>query len=303
MVTLDQKSFLRPETGQNTFWRYVSTFAVSLSFFLIVGSVLAGILFVIYFILKGDLEMSMDEINPMFLFIITNLPYFFGLLGIFIGVKFILKRNLKTLITPYEKVDWRKIIKAYVLYFGLLVITFGVSDLIQPELLQISAFNWKNFVYLLILVILLTPIQTTVEELMFRGLVLQAVGKYIKHPLVVASIGGLVFGLIHFGNPEMAKGSVIVGITYIILGLSLSWITVHTNTSELAIGIHAANNMFLTLFISDKGSVFGELPSLFILKQRGTSLFDLIQTIIVFILFYFIAKKMNLLNKNHQESI
>jgi membrane protease YdiL (CAAX protease family) len=60
------------------------------------------------------------------------------------------------------------------------------------------------FVILLIIGTLLIPIQTS-EEYIFRGYLMQGFGNLVKHkwfPLLMTSI---IFGSVHFGNPEVSK--------------------------------------------------------------------------------------------------
>jgi membrane protease YdiL (CAAX protease family) len=128
---------------------------------------------------------------------------------------------------------------------------------------------------------------------MFRGLLLQFTSKFTKNPIILSIVVGLIFGSIHFSNPEMSDGAIPVGIQYLFVGFMLTYISVKSNTIELSIGIHAANNMFIALFVTSENSVGGVMPSLFLRLNTTTEALylSLLLTIISFVSFYILAMK------------
>ncbi|MGG1763867.1 CPBP family intramembrane glutamic endopeptidase [Parageobacillus toebii] len=137
-------------------------------------------------------------------------------------------------------------------------------------------------------VIFLVPIQTTSEELFFRGFLLQWIGKLVKQPILLSIIVGFIFGALHFGNPEMSNSALWVGLDYVFTGFMLSYITIRTNSAEFTIGAHAANNMFFCIFLTYENSVYGNLPSLLALTDVN-SMLSTIYSIITYTLFFIIA--------------
>ncbi|MBM0741445.1 CPBP family intramembrane metalloprotease [Phormidium sp. CLA17] len=106
----------------------------------------------------------------------------------------------------------------------------------------------------MLLALILTPLQTSTEELLFRGYFLQSVGQLIKPPVVLAIATSLPFAMAHFGNSEMNRGSLWTGLTYGVLSLFLAAVTLKDNRLELALGIHAANNLFILLIVNSADS-------------------------------------------------
>jgi hypothetical protein len=107
--------------------------------------------------------------------------------------------------------------------------------------------------------------------------------------LLFAMIVGLMFSIGHFANPEMNKSIILVGLDYIVAGFALTYIAIKTKSLEITIGAHAANNMFLALFLTTDDSVFGSIPSLF--KAANTEPgANLIWSIVMFSVFYILCR-------------
>jgi membrane protease YdiL (CAAX protease family) len=72
-------------------------------------------------------------------------------------------------------------------------------------------------------------------------------------PLLVTS---LVFGLLHATNPEVAKLGQITMVYYIGTGLFFGIVTLMDEGTEIALGLHAVNNVIAAFFITTDWSVF-----------------------------------------------
>lgn len=119
-------------------------------------------------------------------------------------------------------------------------------------------FNFKPvpFLILAILGIVLIPIQTSAEEYVFRGYLMQGFALLSKNrwfPLVVTSV---FFGLLHIANPEVGKMGNIILVYYIGTGFFLGIITLMDEGMELALGFHAANNLVGALLVTSDWSAF-----------------------------------------------
>src|SRR5690606_39174638 len=110
--------------------------------------------------------------------------------------------------------------------------------------------------------ILMVPLQTTAEELIFRGYLMQAFARWAKNRWVPLVVTSFVFGLMHISNPEIEKIGYILLIYYIGTGFFLGIMTLMDEGTELAIGFHAANNLVGALLITSDWSAF-QTPSVF----------------------------------------
>jgi membrane protease YdiL (CAAX protease family) len=148
------------------------------------------------------------------------------------------------------------------------------------------------FLPFVIPVLLLVPIQTSSEELLFRGYLLQAFGLKIRNWLVLCFLSGLFFALPHAGNPEVSVNFWLVMAYYFSTGMFLAFITLKDQRLELALGVHAANNIFTSLFANYKVSVL-PTPALFTIQTLDATfaLAAYLLSIVVFWLVFFRKKE------------
>ena len=88
----------------------------------------------------------------------------------------------------------------------------------------------------------------------------------------------------------MSEGALFAGFDYVFTGFMLTYIAVNSNSAELSIGAHAANNVFLALFFTSANDVYGEIPSLFVVLDESPFYGTLMSSILI-ITFYVITVK------------
>jgi membrane protease YdiL (CAAX protease family) len=162
-------------------------------------------------------------------------------------------RSLITLITSRGAIDWRRLGAGFGVWLGLLI-AFNGSE----QWLLGGAYQWSftpvRWLTLLPFLLVLIPIQTSVEELLYRGYLMQGLGLVSKNPLVLSLATGIAFMIPHLGNPEMARGFMWTALTYLTWGIFFALITLKDNGLELALGCHAANNLFTALVVNTPDS-------------------------------------------------
>lgn len=85
---------------------------------------------------------------------------------------------------------------------------------------------------------------------------MQGIGVLCKNrwlPLIITSV---TFGLLHIFNPEIEKLGYILLVHYIGTGFFLGIITLMDEGLELALGFHAANNLFTALLVTADWTAF-----------------------------------------------
>ncbi len=193
-------------------------------------------------------------LEPNISLFLVLLSFVGAFLMLWLFLKVLHKRSIKTLITPYEKINWSKIFFAFGLWMLFAFLIEGITYLIYPDV-YIFQLEWSKFIPLLLICILILPIQTTFEEIFFRGYLMQGIAllsfnKWI--PLVITSI---LFGSMHFFNPEVEKFGAGLMLTYYIgVGFFLGFITLMDDSLELALGVHAATNIYSATFVTFEGS-------------------------------------------------
>ena len=198
--------------------------------------------------------LPMDGTNPFLDFIALNLLFVTVLIGLWVGISNAHKRPLRTLITPRDHIRWGRILQGFGLQMGLGIVFAAIDALFFPDNYTYTL-DPERFYKFAILVLFLTPFQTTTEELLTRSYFLQMLGHFTRHPIVLVILNALPFALFHLMNPEIAKYGVLsMLISYFVVGAFLALVTLKDNGAELAIGIHAANNMFAAVLVNYEGS-------------------------------------------------
>jgi len=219
---------------------------------------------VVAYIYAGDLATFMSAANSNFtdLGINANLylllviaTFLFGLLSLFLGIKLIHKRKIVTLITSREKVDWGRFFYAFFVWGIVGCFMIAVGYLIAPE---DYVWNFKPipFFTLVLISFLFLPIQTSMEELLFRGYLMQGFGTWFKNSFVALILTSVIFGLLHGLNPEVEKLGWFIMVYYIGTGLVLGIFTLMDEGTELALGFHASNNIVAAVFVTTNWTVF-----------------------------------------------
>ncbi len=267
---MKKNSFLEQvQNGRNDFWRYLllTGLIIFISFWI---SLLASV-FTIYF--EGT---DIDHYSEITLLLLGLIPFPFLLLTLWAGIRFLHKRSFLSLITTLRHIRWGRIFFAFGVWFILAIISDIVLSIFQPGNYQWS-FDPIRFIPYFLIAIILLPIQTSTEELIFRGYYTQAfsrISPQIWLPLIVPSI---VFGLLHSFNPEVDMYGFLLTIPYYVgFGLILGWITIQSQSLELSLGIHLANNLYASLVVTFPGSALSS-PALFSIQK-----YDPVASLIVF---------------------
>lgn len=285
--------------GKHEWWRYLVGTIVIFLFWQLLGVIPFTVAVSMKFIEDGTIEslVGMDQTTLLQIFSL-NITLFLmlfmfaiGLAGIFIVVKYLHKLPLLRLTTSRSRIDWKRVFFAFIIWgiFSSSITLYGYFS--TPENF-IWNFHLERFLVLAIIAILLIPIQTSFEEYYFRGYLMQGLGVLSgnRHfPLIITS---LVFGLLHWANPEVAELGYIVMVYYIGTGLFLGVLTLMDEGIELSLGFHAANNLFTALLVTADWSAL-QTEALLIDTSEPTVGFDIFIPVLVFypLLLWLFSKK------------
>jgi len=229
--------------GKNDWWRYLLGALTIAFFWLALG-------YVPYLLLVS----VAPEADPLADFVAVNFSIFMMLAGLAIAVKGIHRRALLTLVTPEARVDWRRMAQAARVWVVIAAVITVAEHLLFPGRYYLS-FDPGRFLLFLGAVLVLTPLQCAAEELVFRGYAMQGLGLLTRRPALIAIVSSLVFTAPHLLNPEVARhGLLIMAANYFAIGMLLATVTLRDGRLELAVGLHAANNVFLALAANYEGS-------------------------------------------------
>lgn len=124
---------------------------------------------------------------------------------------------------------------ASAVWIGSLLVQIGIGVAAGEPL---GAFTTDPGVYLgsALIVVLLVPLQAATEEYLFRGVLLQSVGAWVRFAPVTIVVSSVAFA---FSHAYDAWGIVQVGI----IGVAFAWVTIRTGGLEAAIVMHTVNNV------------------------------------------------------------
>lgn len=266
-------------------WRYLVGFLI-----IFIASQIGSIPLLIAVMFKvmsngGNIE-SIQDPNVMMTVLDSNLTLFLmllsyaiGLLAVYLVVRFLHKQPFVELTTSRKKTDWGRVLFG----FGLITVTTLVVTILDyysnPDD-YVLQFDLVPFLILAVIAIIMIPLQTSFEEYLFRGYLMQGIGVLAKNrwlPLIITSV---VFGGLHLANPEVDKLGNVIMIYYIGTGFFLGIMTLMDEGMELALGFHAGNNLITALLVTADWTVF-KTNSIFKDISEPSAGFDVIAPVLI----------------------
>ena len=293
-------NFLENFSGKNNpFWKYLVTFVVAFIAAGIIGGIPLLFVIIVYTFKSGVDITKMTEVlnDPSIIGISQNLLLLLMLftftVGLFATIWFIHilhRRSFSETVNGTKRVRWQRVFTGFGVWSLLMFVSLMVYLFFDPENYTLQ-FEIKTFIPLLFISLIFIPLQTTFEELLFRGYLAQGIGAWTKNRWLVVIIPSILFGLMHYANTEVETYGFYATIpSYILYGLLLGFISVIDDGIELAMGLHAANNIFGCLFVSfDTSSL--QTPAIF--HQQNINIPQMYIEILLLglIAFIFFAKK------------
>src|SRR5665647_2651257 len=283
--------------GRNDVGRWIAMIVILLIVTQIVGAIPLGIMIFLKRMDNPDLvpnpenlmDLSAYEIAPITGFALMIIPFVLGLVTLLLLMKPIHERPILSVVTGHSSFRWNKFFWGAGVWLVLLsaYAFFATATGIQKIELQ---FDSTTFFTLIAVSLLLLPFQAGFEEVLFRGYLMQGFAKIFKYRWVPLLFTSLLFGGLHFFNPEVKEyGPAIVMPQYIWFGVFFRICALMDNGLELAWGVHAINNIFLSVFFTQDSSAL-QTPALYRITEFSP-LFDLISLFLLSVIFIFVARR------------
>jgi membrane protease YdiL (CAAX protease family) len=238
----------------------------------------------------GDMSKLMTILDSNLTLFLMLLSFAVGLAALLFMIKYLHKQPLIEATTTRKKIDWGR----FWFGFGLIAITTiiltGIDFYSNPQDYEVQFQLWP-FLVLALIVITFIPLQTSMEEYVFRGYLMQGIGVLAKNkwlPLVLTSV---TFGLLHLANPEVEKLGNIIMVYYIGTGFLLGIMTLMDEGIELALGFHAGNNMIAALLVTADWTVFSTNSILKDISEPEVGIDIIIPVLILYPIFLFILAR------------
>jgi membrane protease YdiL (CAAX protease family) len=149
------------------------------------------------------------------------------------------------------RLRWRwlfvTLVPAAVVWVLTFAVQLGLGLATGEELLPFST-DVPTYLLSVLIVLLLVPIQAATEEYLYRGVLLQSVGAWVRFAPVTIVVSAVLFGLSHAYD--------VWGIlSIVVMGVAFAVVTIRTGGLEAAIAMHTVNN--IAAFVVTGTGIFG----------------------------------------------
>tara|TARA_B100001564_G_C20660815_1_gene681445 strand:- start:913 stop:1818 length:906 start_codon:yes stop_codon:yes gene_type:complete len=272
-VNLSRKDFLKYLLG---------------SFLVIIFNILGQIPLFVYLVSQSLLDQELSDPNEIFSLIPSNtglflmlLPFAISLLGLWFILKKLHQQDMRIVATSRDSIDWSRVFFSFAIWGFLSSVIILSGYIISPEDYEIN-FKLTPFLILACIAVILIPLQTSFEEYLFRGYLMQGFAGLFRNRWAPLFMTSIIFGCLHLANPEVDKLGYNLVWWYMGTGFVLGIMTLMDEGIELALGVHASNNLFAALLVTADWTVF-QTES--ILKYTGEPSLSK-ELILSFIIFY-----------------
>ncbi len=245
-----------PFSGRNAFWRYfigvITPFLasniigalplVALMMTRTVGGVMPQ---------KGGMpDFEAMGVNLNLGFTLTVFPFILAFIAILFLVKPLHERSFSTVINGGRKTRWGRIFFSAFVWIAISAAWLVYSLKTDPGNFRLNNTS-DSLIILAVLALALIPFQAAFEEILFRGYLMQGFAVWTRNRWLPILLTSVLFGLMHGLNPEVKEyGFLTMMPQYIFFGLVFAVLTMFDDGIEVAIGAHAANNIFLSVLIT-----------------------------------------------------
>lgn len=251
-------------TGRNSFWRYPVMFIAVI----LASNFIGGIPLLISYVVKAaknpeiisglaanPSDIGIIGLDPNLGLIIMLIPSIAGIIAFFLLIKPLNERTFSQVINGTNSIRWKRFFISALIWAIISGLYLVVYLKIDPSNFTLNN-NTVTLIYLTIISLSLIPFQAALEEVLFRGYLMQGFAVMARNrwfPLIMTSV---LFGLMHCINPEVKEyGFFTMMVQYILFGLVFGITTILDDGIEVAMGAHAANNIFLCIFVTNSSSV------------------------------------------------
>ena len=275
--------FIQAQKGKNEWWRYLTGLLIVMFAYLVLGSIPLGIALV----LKASQGVPMDtntfmetynteaigisQNSGLLLLLFPSVLAFFVLWGVMVWMH---GKKTGDIASADGRIRWSRMLMASLIWLVLMIVSELLFAFIYPEKYSFN-FSPEKFFTLLIIALLFIPFQTWFEELLFRSYLMQGTGLLFRSRLAALLLTSLGFGLLHSFNPEVKEFGFMATMPYYVgFGIFAGLLVIMDNGIEMAMGVHAVNNIYSAVFVTYESSVL-KTPALWTIDKLNPWLLNL----------------------------
>lgn len=268
------------DLGKNSWLRYLAGIFLILLIF-----VLSNVFIIGFAQEMGWFTPGTGTLTEFVLSLLTFLPL---LLGVFLVNGWLHRRSVGSLIGPAGRLNLRRIALGVLIWGGMFLLFTTIEAVLYGNYTFNPAYfaNWP----FLLASLLLVPVQTSAEEFLYRGYLLQASGRLTQNPLVLSVINGVLFTLPHLSNPEAGEYGWYAILNWFAFGAGYTLITLRSGSLDYALGGHAINNILSTTIVGYEGGALSA-PTLLVTSQLNP-LYSLLTFLVALAVTYWVISRL-----------
>ena len=175
--------------------------------------------------------------------------------AVVIAVRLVHGRSLTTVLGPWQVLTrqfWA--VARILLGIGVVIVLLTPSTLSEPLTPNLQIGLWLSILPFSLLAVL---VQTSAEEILFRGYLQQQLAAPFASPWVWMGVPSAVFALGHYLPGEAGDNALLIALWAGLFGVMMADITARAGTLGPAIAIHFVNNVSALMVISMPDSLSG----------------------------------------------
>jgi uncharacterized protein len=281
-------------TGKNAFWRYFIMLLAVLAASNTIGSIPLFISIAknpeaAAALTANPNDLSILGLDPNIYLLEMLFPFLVGLAFFVMLIRPLNSKTLTQVINGTPGFRWNRFLISALAWTVISAIYLLASIKFDPSNYILNNKS-STLISIIVISVLLIPFQAAWEEIIFRGYLMQGFAVIFRKRWIPVIITSILFALMHIVNPEIKEfGLWEMMPQYLLFGLIFGIITILDDGIEAAMGAHAANNVFLAIMLTNKGSAL-QTPAVY-LQQNVYPWTDLITMLAMGILFILMMKK------------
>lgn len=255
----------RARLGKTALWRIIAgALLVTLAFAL---SSLAVVALAAWLIARGrageggfagsdPTEVMVDFLGTPTGVACTLLSFLGMTIGVFLAVRLVHGRSFASVLGAEDRVSWSHFSRAFVAALIASALAEVAFYFVDPSLRRsgLTILEWLAWGAPLALLLF---VQTSSEELAFRGYLMQSLAARFRSPLVWAVVPGLLFTVAHWNAESLPSMNSSMLVTIAAFAAVAALLVYATGDLGAAIGTHLGMNLFSILIVSHAGWLDG----------------------------------------------
>lgn len=240
--------FIEPARNKSELWRFAAGLVLAVFAYVMLNQIFFQF---VYGILESSAPQLLQDLgagqSPLAMYLLLS-SFAFMSVGVGLSVRVIHGRSFLSLLGPINMLhqDFLRVCALVVGVFAVVAVLppWGMGGDLVPNL----AFG--RWLALLIPSLVFIAIQTSAEEIVFRGYVQQQLAARFRSPLIWMVLPSALFALGHY-LPDMAgDNALLIAIWAGVFGILMADLTARSGSLGPAIAVHFLNNVSAFMFVS-----------------------------------------------------